>query len=300
PCSHPPPFRVRVFNQEGWREATSEQNQAAGRSFPNLDSRSKLSSLANTDDRGSKNSRRRFEHYKEEASRREEEHHKRAEALQAGKLAEREASFSRLTNSVNEGRAFIDELDHTLAVADEAERSRKLKQYGEWNENVYGRIQASINKQVDAMDSKSLNERKRTHYQKFLDTTSRKAALFRDIIIESEYDPLAPNREAIKATVHSLCDPTTRVLDKYAEENMALEGKGEAGGVALGRPMMDVEQWGAGKVEDTPIGFMARLETAGKEHAKGGAAPALSNTYASTFKLDHYNVEFGAAVVSSE
>lgn len=42
-----------------------------------------------------------------------------------------------------------------------------------------------------------------------------------------EYDPLEPNRRAIKAQVHRLHNPCSRVLDKRAEENGILSAEGE-------------------------------------------------------------------------
>ena len=43
-----------------------------------------------------------------------------------------------------------------------------------------------IAKQIDSMDSKTLNKKKNDDYEKFLDISNRKACIFRDIIIESE------------------------------------------------------------------------------------------------------------------
>lgn len=43
----------------------------------------------------------------------------------------------------------------------------------------------------------------------------------------AEYDPLEPNRRAIKARVGRLRDPCRRVLDKRAEENSLLSDEGE-------------------------------------------------------------------------
>lgn len=47
------------------------------------------------------------------------------------------------------------------------------------------------------------------------------------IIITTEYDPLEPNRRAIKARVGRLRDPCSRVLEKRAEENGLLSEEGE-------------------------------------------------------------------------
>jgi hypothetical protein len=54
------------------------------------------------------------------------------------------------------------------------------------------------------MDGKALNKKKNADYEKFLSITNRKPAIFRDIIIESEYDPLEPNRHCIKANTGRL------------------------------------------------------------------------------------------------
>ena len=46
-------------------------------------------------------------------------------------------------------------------------------------------IQGRIDRALDGMDPKDINERRREDLDKFLTTTNTKAAVFRDIIIES-------------------------------------------------------------------------------------------------------------------
>ncbi|CAN0504505.1 unnamed protein product, partial [Ectocarpus sp. 8 AP-2014] len=125
-----------------------------------------------------------------------------------------------------QGRTFVKELDRILGIADEAQQGKTLKQYQEWDANVHGAIQGRIDKVLDKMSSKDINERRRGDLDKFLTTTNTKAAVFRDIIIESEYDPLEPNRRAVKAKVGHLRDPCSRVLDKRAQENGLLADEG--------------------------------------------------------------------------
>lgn len=45
----------------------------------------------------------------------------------------------------------------------------------------------------------------------------------------AEYDPLEPNRRAVKAKVGHLRDPCSRVLDKRAQENGLLADEGKTG-----------------------------------------------------------------------
>jgi hypothetical protein len=67
---------------------------------------------------------------------------------------------------------------------------------------VYGKIQGRVAEKLDSVTPKQLTRRRNQEFQKFLDTTNTKGAIFRDIIIESEYDPLQPNRQCVK--VHSI------------------------------------------------------------------------------------------------
>lgn len=56
-------------------------------------------------------------------------------------------------------------------------------------------------------------------------TVSRVSVIFSNV---SEYDPLEPNRRAIKARLGNLCDPCIRVLAKRDEEKKLLAGEGKS------------------------------------------------------------------------
>eukprot|EP00903_Cladosiphon_okamuranus_P022456 g20655.t1 len=214
--------------------------------------------------------------------------------------ASREREFVRLSGEVVEGQTFVKELDRVLGIADEAQQGKTVKQFQEWDANVHGTIQGRIDRALDGMDSKDINERRRGDLDKFLTTTNTKAAVFRDIIIESEYDPLEPNRRAVKARVGRLRDPCSRVLDKRAEENGLLVGKGAGATGVMLRESFDVELWEERKVHDTPHGFFAKMM--GREAARNkiGRAKTTSRTYKSNFKMDDYNVERGIDIVTKE
>ena len=74
----------------------------------------------------------------------------------------------------------------------------QVRQFDEWNLEVYGKIQGRVAEKLDNVTPKQLTRRRNQEFQKFLDTTNTKGAIFRDIIIESEYDPLEPNRQCVK------------------------------------------------------------------------------------------------------
>lgn len=42
------------------------------------------------------------------------------------------------------GHTFVNELDHVLGIADEAERNKTFKQFQEWDANVHGAIQVRL------------------------------------------------------------------------------------------------------------------------------------------------------------
>lgn len=79
----------------------------------------------------------------------------------------------------------MNQLDRHLSIAAEAERSKTLKQFQDWDAQVHCTIQRRIDEALNSMDSKTINERRRGDLEKFLATANAKAAVFRDIIIES-------------------------------------------------------------------------------------------------------------------
>lgn len=72
-----------------------------------------------------------------------------------------------------------------------------------------------------------LNRRRCKAYQDFIDQTNKKPSIFRDIIIESEYDPLELNRNCIKIRTPYLKDPVKRALQRTEEEQAILAEKGK-------------------------------------------------------------------------
>jgi hypothetical protein len=77
-----------------------------------------------------------------------------------------------------------------------------------------------------AQNYKELNRRRCEAYEAFLQQTNKKPSIFRDIIIESEYDPLELNRQCIKIRCRQpLKDPVKRAVQRTEEENAILADK---------------------------------------------------------------------------
>ncbi|RLO11765.1 hypothetical protein DYB28_010925, partial [Aphanomyces astaci] len=145
------------------------------------------------------------------------------------------------------------------------------------------------------MDAKALNLHKQEAYQHFLDTANKKGCLFRDIIIESEYDPLHDNK-SIRHVTH-VDDPCCRVI-KHREEEEAIANEGKkvlddsmeprgtgTAPLILGRcDNLDTKLWASGIFESTPYGYFNKMMAS-------TISAESSKTYESRVKFDHYDIE---------
>lgn len=166
------------------------------------------------------------------------------------------------------------------------------RQWEDWNTNVHGEIQKRISKKVNSIDSKELNRRKNDDYDKFIEITNRKPAIFRDIIIESEYDPLEPNRRAIVAKTGVLKDPTLMQLRKMEEEAAMIPGMAKTARKTGGKDTLPVALWATGKIEGTPHGRFSKMMGSG-----GGKGNPTSK---SSVVFDDFKYPTGPASLDSE
>lgn len=88
--------------------------------------------------------------------------------------------------------------------------------HDEWTTGVFDKLNDPVLRKVAAMDSKALSLAKHETYERFLDITNKKGGLFRDIIIESEYNPL----QDVQFVRHraKIDDPVKRVIRRREEE----------------------------------------------------------------------------------
>lgn len=192
-------------------------------------------------------------------------------------------------------------------MQDQSKRRQFQRMHDEWTTSVFHKLNDPINAEVQAMDSTALGMGKHEAYQKFLDVTNKKGGLYRDIIIESEYNPLRDVEYLRHRT--PIDDPVKRVIRRREEENaIAREGNNLANRepavadsgtllgetTALGRnDNLDVKLWSKGVFESTPYGYFHKMmnSTASLESVK---------THASRVKLDHYNIDIGPEAVARE
>jgi hypothetical protein len=207
----------------------------------------------------------------------------------------KERSFQKNIKSIGTAQSLLDEIDHHLSLEAETKHNKIRRQWEDWNTNVHGEIQKRILKQVAAVSSKDLNKKKNEDYSKFIEITNRKPAIFRDIIIESEYDPLEPNRNSIVAKTGRLKDPTLMQLRKVEEEKGMVPGMGVGGSdekPPLGKDTLTVEIWASGKIEGTPHGRFAKM--------MGGSSSKGNPTSRSSVVFDDYNYPTGPVSLDAE
>lgn len=203
--------------------------------------------------------------------------------------------FKELDDDIERCLDFLDIVDKNISLHEEAELNKVKRQFGEWNVNVHGRIQDDISSKLNSKDYKQLLKEKNDDYQKFLDITNKKSAIFRDIIIESEYDPLEPNRRAIKAKTGKLKDPTLHILQKTVDEMVMLDPDyGKSSENIGGRYTLPTEMWASGKIEATPHGRFGKMMASANNEEKRKRAPR------SKVVFDEYDFPKGKEITDSE
>ena len=101
-------------------------------------------------------------------------------------VSKQDAAFPVMLADVGAATDFLDIIDRDLNLHEETKKNKVRRQFEDWNTNVHGAIQQNIAKTINKMDNKELNRQKNEDYEKFLNITNKKPAIFRDIIIESE------------------------------------------------------------------------------------------------------------------
>ena len=97
-------------------------------------------------------------------------------------------------SNIDKTKKILDAVDRDLKMNDETTRNNNRRQFEEWNLQVHGKIQMKISQKMDHIDYKKLKKQKKEDEQQCSDISNRKPAICRDLIMESEYDPLEPNR----------------------------------------------------------------------------------------------------------
>lgn len=191
-------------------------------------------------------------------TRRVHEAHVKRDQLEAQRLKEIESEQS----------TFVQEVDGFLRIQHGKMFNQKKELHNLWTEQVYQKIQKQISDRVGNMDNDELNVRLNSVFQKYIDTVDNKR-VFRDIIIESEYDPMENKKYTVRVDAEArsetrwdgIVDPLNEQIEKVLEIH---QGNGKTKpishqGKIPGKETLPTHEWESGKIEATPHGFAAKL-----------------------------------------
>jgi len=186
----------------------------------------------------------------------------------------------RMLKHIAHEQEFVEQLDEQLLLRERAKYRRQTQLYKEWNERVYETIQAQIDEQLASLRTEDLSTRRRQLMEEYIRvSTQKRYGLYRDIIIESEYDPLVAHQKLLKYKMSDQQDPLK------LEINNADLGKAKR---ALGRATLSATMWD--RLHSTPYGRFDRI----------APTPSALNPNFSRVHFEHYNVSHDPETLQRE
>lgn len=179
------------------------------------------------------------------------------------KAKKREAAFNEMFKKVSAGLngtdPLIRKIDNTIEYTETMRHKKKVMLYDEWRECVFDRIHHQLQRKLSERTSRSIENRLRARYDDFISTSNKKGAVFRDIITEKEYNPMAVRSDVIRFD-STIDDPVKRDIRRTTmEKRQAAELGVDGAGADLvetnafdTRDILDLELWD--KLDITPYG----------------------------------------------
>ncbi len=135
----------------------------------------------------------------------------------------KEAEFvENYNNLIEERTGFIQDIAHTLQIYDESDERKKQQLYDQWCNTVYNPIQDQIQTKLANVTTADIEKRRRSEFEKYLEQVNRKekhnGGVFRDIIIENDYDPLHYNKNHTVKYASVKKDPIKKSLTSHKSE----------------------------------------------------------------------------------
>ena len=196
--------------------------------------------------------------------------------------------IERLLQHIEEEEKFVAQVDRSLRMHEEARHKRRHELCKEWHDKVYYAIQAQIDQQLAALPTHELSARRRALLEDFITTSNRKkGGLYRDIIIESDYDPMVAHKTALKYGIADYADPLKQELLKPSPSGKTVVPK------RGGRATLSCAMWD--RLHATPYGRFDRMDKFAAENP-----PKVDPNRLSRINLEHYNVSRDPAVLDRE
>ncbi|KXZ46813.1 hypothetical protein GPECTOR_40g547 [Gonium pectorale] len=234
-----------------------------------------------------------------------------------------EAKLTSLLSDVLTGISTPDgpvaEADAALAHATKVRGKKKEALHAEWTSKVFDTIQGRLQAAVDSRDPRDIESRLKGQYDAYLHTTNTKVGVFRDVIIEQDYNPLTAGQAAIRIPTGDIQDPLKRDMLKGERERQLMmssgtllaSGSGRGGlgssgrsasagpqgaGPGLGKETLDTRAWGELAVTATPYGHCNDGMGAYIVRPLSGSAVRTN----SRVPMDHYDFPRGNEAAAAE
>lgn len=126
-------------------------------------------------------------------------------------------AFDRMYDHLmREESGFVGELERFLDLHEQVNRNKTKALFTTWEADVFGAIQTQVMDAVNAIPAREGQRARAKLMQEYLDVGNKKArGVFRDIVIESEYDPLSSHKNGIKVDARLRHDPCKLELRKH-------------------------------------------------------------------------------------
>lgn len=210
----------------------------------------------------------------------------------------REARFEKMYTTMLDGMGgsgVLGDIDQHLIRREEAKARKRNGLHAEWTDKVFNTMQARLQGSVDRRTPRDVSTRLRHQLDEYLKVTNEKVGVYRDIIIEADYNPLRPRGTAIRVATSDLEDPLKRDVLKVHKERMELGLVDMLKGDTAGKQTFPCEWWD--KTHATPYGYDVNQDGTLKEFREDALA-AKNKT--SRVPFDHYNVATGRTVPDQE
>lgn len=252
------------------------------------------------------------------------------ERKRAAEATEREEAFQQLYSDVlgglQHGAGVLTETQEVLEYADNTQHARREALYQQWQHQVFEPMQERLQQAMSQRSVSDLEASLQAASQAYVQATNTKR-LFRDVIIEDDYNPLAPLSSSIRIPTSDLADPLLHDLLKTQAEKSLLPTCGGSSSSSMGgrqgcvassggscggqpgqlsskqgcqpvsscyglakataRPMLETARWAAGQIHATPYGHCIDDHTA--EYIIRPAAPLSLAQKASHIFFDDFS-----------
>ncbi len=106
--------------------------------------------------------------------------------------------YNALLSKIQEGDTLDKEMGRNIASRKDTAQRRKEQLYKRWSLRVFDPMQRQVSKQLGQRSVSDIEKRRAGMLDDYLQATNKGQGLFRDIIIESDYNPFCARADTIK------------------------------------------------------------------------------------------------------